>query len=287
MPSVLKQLGIILADIKVKHTIFALPFAIMSAFLAAEGPPAGDKLLWILVCLFGARNAAMAFNRIADARFDALNPRTQQRALPAGKITPGAYWIFLVLSAALFVFAAGQLNALALMLSPVALCIIFFYSLTKRFTWASHLFLGLALSIAPVGAWVAVREDISLVSLVLGAAVVFWLVGFDILYSCLDVQHDKKHDLHSVPGRFGVPRALRLASGSHLLMVLFLLGLMISPLLGWLYLLGVMGVAVLLVFEHSLVRTDDLSQVNVAFFNVNGIISLFLMVMVIADCVWL
>lgn len=282
-----QKLLVILQDIKIQHTVFALPFAIMSAFLAAEGFPTWHQLLWILVCMVGARSAAMAFNRIADARYDALNPRTQSRALPAGKVGSLGYWVFLLVSSAIFIFAAGQLNSLALMLSPLALIIVFFYSLTKRFTWASHLFLGLALSIAPVGAWVAIREEISLLSLVLGAAVIFWLAGFDILYSCMDVENDRKYDLYSVPKRFGVENALKLASGSHLIMVIFLLGLVSSPLLSWVYLVGVAAVAGLLWFEHSLVKKDDLSKVNVAFFNVNGLISIVLMVIVIADCVWI
>ncbi len=281
------KLFVILQDIKVQHTVFALPFAIMSSFLAAEGFPTWHQLFWILVCMVGARSAAMAFNRIADARFDALNPRTQNRALPAGAVGITAYWVFLLVSSAIFIFAAGRLNSLALMLSPLALIIVFFYSLTKRFTWASHLFLGLALSIAPIGAWVAIREEISLLSLVLGAAVIFWLAGFDILYSCMDVENDRRHNLYSVPKRFGVENALRLASGSHLIMVVFLLGLLISPQLSWVYFVGVALVAGLLWFEHSLVKKDDLSKVNVAFFNVNGLISVVLMLIVIADCVWI
>ncbi len=280
------KLKVILADIKIQHTVFALPFAVMSAFLAAGGWPSARQLFWILVCMLGARSAAMAFNRLADARYDALNPRTRDRALPSGRVSRGAYWGFLLVSSAVFIFAAGQLNRLALMLSPLALGIVFFYSLTKRFTWASHLFLGLALAVAPVGAWVAIREEISLISLILGAAVIFWLAGFDILYACLDVEHDRRHHLHSVPQRFGVERALRLASLAHGLMVVFLLVLWMAPPLGWLYLLGVALVAGLLWFEHSLVQKDDLSKVNFAFFNVNGVISVLLMTLVIADCLW-
>ena len=215
MQAALSRLGIIFTDIKIQHTVFALPFAVMSAFLAAGGLPEWGDLFWILVCMVGARSAAMAFNRIADAKVDALNPRTQNRALPSGKVGVQSYWVFLVASSALFVWAAGMLNQLALMLSPLALVIVFFYSLTKRFTWASHIFLGLALSIAPVGAWVAIREEISFLSLLLGAAVIFWLAGFDILYACQDVEVDRRNHLHSVPQRFGIPRALLLASLAH------------------------------------------------------------------------
>ncbi len=281
------KLAIIFSDIKIQHTVFALPFAVMSAFLAAGGMPEIEKLLWIIVCMLGARSAAMAFNRIVDARFDKENPRTRDRALPSGKINVGNYAVFLVASSALFIFSAWMLNSLAFYLSPVALAIVFFYSLTKRFTAFSHFWLGLAISIAPVGAWVAIREEISFTSLLLGAAVVFWLIGFDILYSCMDIEADRINRLHSIPERFGVETALKMALASHAVMVVFLL-VLLEPtvLLGWVYLAGVVLVAGLLVYEHSLIKKDDLSKVNMAFFNVNGIISIGLMIFVIVDCVW-
>ena len=281
------KLAIIFSDIKIQHTVFALPFAVMSAFLAAGGMPEMEKLGWIVVCMVGARSAAMAFNRIVDARFDKENPRTQDRALPSGKISVGNYALFLVASSALFIFAAWMLNSLAFYLSPVALAIVFFYSLTKRFTAFSHFWLGLAISIAPVGAWVAIREEISFASLLLGAAVVFWLIGFDILYSCMDVEADRINRLHSIPERFGIETALKMALTSHMAMVVFLL-VLLEPtvLLGGVYLTGVALVAGLLVYEHSLIKKDDLSKVNMAFFNVNGIISIGLMIFVVVDCVW-
>ena len=281
------KLAIIFSDIKIQHTVFALPFAVMSAFLAAEGFPETEKLVWIIVCMVGARSAAMAFNRIVDARFDKENPRTQDRALPSGKINVGNYAVFLIASSALFVFAAWMLNSLAFYLSPVALAIVFFYSLTKRFTAFSHFWLGLAISIAPVGAWVAIREEISFTSLLLGAAVIFWLIGFDILYACMDIEADRANRLHSIPERFGIETALKMAFASHAVMVVFLL-VLLEPtvLLGWVYLAGVALVAGLLVYEHSLIKKDDLSKVNMAFFNVNGIISIGLMAFVIVDCVW-
>ncbi len=281
------KLAIIFSDIKIQHTVFALTFAVMSAFLAAEGLPETEKLVWIIVCMVGARSAAMAFNRIVDARFDKENPRTQDRALPSGKINVGNYAVFLVASSALFVFAAWMLNSLAFYLSPVALAIVFFYSLTKRFTAFSHFWLGLAISIAPVGAWVAIREEISFTSLLLGAAVICWLIGFDILYACLDIEADRANRLHSIPERFGIETALKMAFASHAMMVVFLL-VLLEPtvLLGWVYLAGVAGVAGILVYEHSLIKKDDLSRVNMAFFNVNGIISIGLMVFVIVDCIW-
>ena len=281
------KLAIIFSDIKIQHTVFALPFAVMSAFLAAGGMPEIEKLLWIIVCMLGARSAAMAFNRIVDARFDKENPRTRDRALPSGKINVGNYAVFLVASSALFIFSAWMLNSLAFYLSPVALVIVFFYSLTKRFTAFSHFWLGLAISIAPVGAWVAIREEISFTSLLLGAVVVLWLIGFDILYSCMDIEADRINRLHSIPQRFGIETALKMALASHAVMVVFLLALLEpTVLLGWVYLAGVVLVAGLLVYEHSLIKKDDLSKVNMAFFNVNGIISIGLMIFVIVDCVW-
>ena len=281
------KLAIIFSDIKIQHTVFALPFAVMSAFLSAGGLPETEKLLWIIVCMVGARSAAMAFNRIVDARFDKENPRTRDRALPSGKINVGNYAVFLVASSALFIFSAWMLNSLAFYLSPVALAIVFFYSLTKRFTAFSHFWLGLAISIAPVGAWVAIREEISFTSLLLGAAVIFWLIGFDILYACMDIEADRANRLHSIPERFGIETALKMAFASHAVMVVFLL-VLLEPtvLLGWVYLAGVALVAGLLVYEHSLIKKDDLSKVNMAFFNVNGIISIGLMAFVIVDCVW-
>ena len=282
------KLSVIFADIKIQHTIFALPFAIMSAFIAAKGLPQTEKIIWIVVCMVGARSAAMAFNRVLDARFDAKNPRTQDRALPAGRVDIRSYWLFLIVSSAIFIFAANMLNSLAFYLSPVALLIVFFYSFTKRFTAYSHFWLGLAIAISPVGAWVAIREEISFSSFNLGAAVIFWLVGFDILYSCMDVEFDRSSGLKSIPQKFGIENALRIAFASHGVMVLFLLGLLLFVgQLGVLYSIGVVVVAILLFYEHSLVRPDDLSRINIAFFNINGIISLGLMVFVIIDCVWI
>ena len=284
----LAKLSAIFTDIKIQHTVFALPFAVMSAFIAAGGLPKTEKLVWIVMCMVGARSAAMAFNRIIDARFDAKNPRTQGRAIPSGQVDESSYWLFLIAFSLVFIFSAGMLNQLALYLSPLALIIIFFYSLTKRFTVYSHFWLGLAISIAPVGAWVAIREEISFVSLLLGTAVVFWLVGFDILYSCMDVEFDRENNLKSIPQRFGVENALRIAFVSHGLMILFLAVLLkFVDELGILYSVGVIIVAGLLIYEHSLVRPDDLSKINIAFFNMNGIISIGLMLFVIADYVWM
>jgi len=286
--SLLAKLSAIFSDIKIQHTVFALPFAVMSAFIAAGGLPETKKLAWVVACMVGARSAAMAFNRIVDARYDIKNPRTQGRALPSGRVDERSYWLFLIAFSLVFVFSAGMLNQLALYLSPLALIIVFFYSLTKRFTVYSHFWLGLAIAIAPVGAWVAIREEISFISLLLGAVVVFWLVGFDILYSCMDVEFDRKSNLKSIPQKFGIENALRIAFVSHGLTVLFLFVILqFVDELGVLYSIGVIIVAGLLIYEHSLVSPDDLSKINIAFFNMNGIISIGLMLFVIADYVWM
>jgi len=280
------KLKILLEDIKIQHTVFALPFALMSAFIASKGVPPSGKLLWILLSMVGARSSAMSFNRIADVDYDRENPRTKERALPKGRIRKSYYIIFLILSVLLFIFSCIMLNRLALILSPAALLIVFFYSYTKRFTIFSHFFLGLSLSLAPIGAWVAIREEISIVSIVLGLAVIFWLAGLDIIYSCQDVEFDKSHGLFSFPAKLGIERALRLAAIFHVIMTLFLFSLFFIGNLGLLYLGGIILIAGLLYYEHSIVRPDDLSKVNVAFFNVNGIISIGLMLMTILDIIY-
>ena len=226
----------------------------------------------------------MAYNRIVDAKYDALNPRTQGRILPSGKVSRNKYLFFLLGSIVLFIFSAYQLNRLSFLLSPVALGIIFFYSWTKRFTAYSHFFLGLALSIAPVGAWVAIKEEITLISIILGAAVIFWLAGLDIIYACQDIEFDKQHGLFSIPQNYGIEKALKLSSYFHVVMVVFLMLLLQVKQLGWIYLIGVVIVSALLCYEHSIVKSDDLSRVNIAFFKVNGQISILLMVLTIIDC---
>ena len=280
------KLKILLEDIKIQHTVFALPFALMSAFIASNGVPPLDKLLWMILAMVGARSSAMSFNRIADVDYDRENPRTKEWALPKGRIRKSYYIIFLLLSAILFVFSCMMLNRLALILSPAALLIVCFYSYTKRFTIFSHFFLGLSLSLAPIGAWVAIREEISIVSIVLGLAVIFWLAGLDIIYSCQDVEFDKSHGLFSFPAKLGIERALRLAALFHLIMILLLFLLIFFENLGMFFIIGVLLIAGLLMYEHSIVRPDDLSRVNVAFFNVNGIISIGLMLMTILDIIY-
>jgi len=263
--------------IQIEHSVFALPFAMIGALLAARGWPTGPQILWIVVAMIGARSAAMSFNRLIDRHIDARNPRTAQRALPAGLLSTQFVAGFALLASALLVFAAYQLNPLAFRLSPVALAVLFVYSYTKRFTVFSHLVLGFCLGMAPAAAWIAIRGTLSPSILLLTAAVTLWTAGFDILYACQDVDFDRRTGLHSVPQRWGVARALQVSAAMHALMVLLLVALARAEQLGWISLLGVGVTAALLVYEHRLVKPFDLSRLNAAFFNINGWIGILLM----------
>ncbi len=274
---------ILLEMIKFEHTIFSAPFALSAAVVAAAGIPHLRTLLWIAVALAGARSAAMAFNRIADARYDALNPRTKMRAIPAGQVTVAQAWIFTIVSAALLVLAAKELNPLAFALSPLALVIALGYSLTKRFTVWSHLFLGFALGIAPIGAWIAVRASLELAPFLLGFAVVFWLFGFDILYALQDTEFDQEVGLHSIPSRFGNARAIVISRMGHIVMLALLIAFGFAAHLHAIYFLGVAAVAILVAYEQSLVKPNDLSKLNFAFFNLNGYISMGFFAFTLAD----
>jgi 4-hydroxybenzoate polyprenyltransferase len=269
--------------IKWEHSIFALPFALCGAMLAANGLPTLHQLAWIIVAMVAARSAAMAFNRLADVSMDAANPRTRTRALPAKELTPQFVSSFVVVSCAIFVFAASQLNRLALLLSPVALAVVLLYSYTKRFTRWSHLVLGLALGIAPAAAWIAVRGTLDPRILLLTAAVTFWVGGFDVLYSCQDYDFDRQTGLHSVPRYCGIARALWIARLFHLLMLLLLITLVIAFGLGKLAIAGIVVVTLLLIYEHSLVSADDLSRLNAAFFTMNGVISVLFFFFIAGD----
>jgi 4-hydroxybenzoate polyprenyltransferase len=280
----MKQLRVVLEMIKFEHTLFALPFALTAMVLAARGFPGWGTLLWILIAMVGARSAAMAFNRLVDREYDAKNPRTAMRALPAGLLTPKFVIGFIVVSSALLVLAAWRLNPLALMLSPLALALVFFYSLTKRFTAWSHAWLGLALAVAPVGAWVAVRGQLfEAPPLLLGAAVVCWLVGFDTIYALQDVEFDKGAGLNSLPVKFGPQRALVIGRSAHALMVLLLVGVGIAAKLGmvWFGAVGLCGV--LIAVEHAIIKPDDLKRLNIAFFNINVAVGLILMFAAVAS----
>jgi len=277
------RIKIILEMIKFEHTIFALPFAFTGALLAARGLPTAEQILWITVAMVGARSAAMGFNRWADRRFDAENPRTRERALPKGLVTPFQVILFTAASSVVLLFAAYQLNTLSFILSPIALGIVFFYSYTKRFTFFAHAFLGLAICLAPIGSWIAVTGTIDAPALVLGAAVLFWLLGFDVLYALQDIEFDRKAGLHSIPQRFGIGRSLWIARISHALTMAALFWLYALLSLGWYYLAGVLIALCLIIYEHSLVKEDDLSKLNMAFFNMNGYISVTVFIFTLLD----
>jgi 4-hydroxybenzoate polyprenyltransferase len=287
-----KRLWLTLDMIKFEHSVFALPFALTGALLAfREGGYAaaqiGGKLAWIVVAMVGARSAAMAFNRLVDAPIDGRNPRTKMRHLPAGMLSRGFSWGFVAAASLLFFAAAAALNPLCLTLAPVALGIVFFYSFTKRFTSFSHLVLGFSLGIAPAAAWIAVRGSLDPRILWLTAAVTFWTAGFDVIYSCQDFDFDRAEGLFSVPRVLGIAGALRVAQILHVLMIVCLLALVHSLHLGALALAGVAAIVALLIYEHSLVKADDLSRVNAAFFTMNGYVSVLFLVFWAADIFFL
>ena len=270
----LRSIGNTLEMIKWEHSIFALPFALCGAMLAASGWPAWNKLFWIVVCMVTARSAAMAFNRWADARLDAANPRTASRAIPARILSARFVAGFTVAMCVLFVFAAAQLNQVALLLSPVALAVLLLYSYTKRFTRWSHLVLGLALGIAPAGAWIAIRGTLDPRILVLTAAVLFWVGGFDVLYACQDVAYDRAAGLNSIPEKWGVVAAFWSARAMHVIMLALLVWLVILFRLNMPAWIGIAVVAMLLLYEHLIISPHDLRRMNAAFFTLNGVISL-------------
>ncbi len=284
----LHRVRLTLEMIRFEHSIFALPFALTGALLAFRQLrfPAhllGWKLFWIVIAMVGARSAAMAFNRILDAETDGRNQRTHMRHIPAGLLSRGFAWGFVIASSLFFIAAAYALNPLCFYLSPVALATVFFYSFTKRFTSLSHLVLGFALGLAPAAAWIAVTGALDTRILLLTAAVMFWTAGFDVIYSCQDYDFDVREGLFSLPSRLGIARALNVARLLHLAMLLCLASLVAVFHLGWLAVAGLAVVAALLVYEHSLVKSDDLSRVNAAFFAVNGWVSMLFFLFWAAD----
>ena len=286
-----QRLRTTLEMIKIEHTLFALPFAFLGAVLAARELPAQpasfwiSKLVWITVAMVGARSAAMTFNRIADRRIDASNPRTSMRALPAGLLDLRFAWVFTILSSALFILASSQLNTLTLILSPIALGSVLLYSYTKRFTFLSHLFLGWCLSIAPSGAWIAIQGKLTTTPLLLSLSVMLWTAGFDVMYACQDYDFDRKSGLHSIPQRFGISGALWIARIIHTAMFAALVLFFLSANLGWLGFIGVIATGALLIYQHSLVKASDLSRLNVAFFTTNAFVSVILFVTMAGDAV--
>ena len=280
---ILATLRTYLEMIRFSHTVFALPFALMGAVLAAGGIPPADKLLWILVAMVGARSGAMGVNRLADRHLDALNPRTQGRALPQGRIAPGEAWVFVVASFGVFLWAAWRLNPLCFALAPVAILIIAGYSYTKRFTPLSHLILGLSLGLAPIGAWIAVAGRLALGPLILGAAVLFWVAGFDVLYALLDIEFDRQTGLFSLPARLGEQGGLLVARLFHGLTLVGFAVLIPLLRLGPVYAAGLLVASALLVYEHVLLHRHGLAKVEVACFNVNAVLSVGMFLSALGD----
>ena len=277
VPPLLHNVRTTLEMIKIEHTLFALPFALLGAVLAANGLPTLRQLLWIAVAMVGARSTAMAFNRIVDREYDAANPRTRSRAIPAGLLSVGFVWMFTVVSASLFLLAAAMLNRLTLILAPVALASVLLYSFTKRWTLLSHFVLGWCLAIAPTGAWVAVRGSIdSPIPLLLSLVVLLWTAGFDVLYACQDYEFDIVAGLHSIPRKFGIAGSLWISRGLHAAAFAALIALYLTTRLGGLALMGVIATGILLIYQHRLVKADDLSRLNAAFFTTNAFVSVIL-----------
>jgi 4-hydroxybenzoate polyprenyltransferase len=272
----IRKTALYLELVKFSHTVFALPFAFMGAILAARGVPTLPTLFWIVLAMVGARSGAMAMNRLADQEFDAQNPRTQERALPKGLVRRGEVLLFTLGSFALFLFAAARLNPLCLKLAPLAMTVLILYSYAKRFTFLSHLILGLALAMAPLGAWIAVTGEMAAVPVVLGLAVLFWVAGFDILYAMADIDFDRISGLHSIPARFGVPAGMAISRALHAATLLLLLLLIVLSDLRAFYLAGVLLATGLLVYEHLLLLRYGVKRLDAAFFTANGLLSISL-----------
>lgn len=274
MRNLIEKMILYLRMIKFSHSVFALPFALTSAFIAAEGFPRGRTLFWIVVAMVSARTTAMGINRIIDRKIDSENPRTANRELPAGRIRVRETTLFVIIATVIFILSAYMLNPLCFRLSAVALIFIFLYSFTKRFTWASHFALGITISAAPVGAWIAVTGGFDSGILLLGFAVVFWLTGFDILYAFQDIEFDRRYGLYSIPVRFGIMRSLWISRTCHLFTWILLLLTGVYFGLSLPFYIGIFVTALLLLYEHSLVKSYDLSKLNKAFFDMNGYISI-------------
>ncbi len=274
----MERIRILLDNIRFEHTIFALPFAYLGMVLAARGLPTFWQFFWITVAMASARTLAMSLNRLIDWEIDSGNPRTSGRPLPTGRLSPREVLLFSIVSLFLFVFAAFLLNELCVRLLPIAVVILVGYSYTKRFTWMSHYILGIADGIAPVGGWVAVTGTLSLEPVILGLAVALWIAGFDLIYACQDVDFDRANSLYSVPALFGIQAALTWAGITHLLTIVLLAMLGVISALGWPYWVGLTIASGLILYEHSLVKADDLSKLNIAFFNVNGYVAVIMFV---------
>jgi 4-hydroxybenzoate polyprenyltransferase len=283
----MSKIKVFLEMIKFEHTIFALPFAYLGAFLASNGVPTAGDFLWITLAMVGARTAAMSLNRLIDRHIDARNPRTASRALPAGQLGVGEVSLYTLLSFLLLGVSAYQLNLLALQLMPIAVFFLVLYSYTKRFTWACHFVLGIALGLAPAGAWIGVTGHWALPPVILGFGVMFWVAGFDIVYACQDVEFDRREGLNSIPSVFGITRGLEISAILHVVAPLLFIFVGVLAGLHWVYYIGV-AISIFLLFrQHRLVSASDLSKVGIAFFNLNGYLSIVLFVFSILDLILL
>ncbi|AET66960.1 putative 4-hydroxybenzoate polyprenyltransferase [Desulfosporosinus orientis DSM 765] len=279
----MNKLKVFFEMIKFEHTIFALPFAYLGAFLASKGVPAAGKLFWITLAMIGARTAAMSLNRIIDRHIDARNPRTAQRALPAGQLKVYEVYVYTMLSFLLLGISAYKLNLLALWLMPIAVFFLVLYSYTKRFTWVCHFVLGISLGLAPPGAWIGVTGHWALAPVLLGLGVMTWVAGFDVVYACQDVEFDRKEGLYSIPAVFGVKRSLEISAFLHIIAPVLFIAVGVVMSLSWLFYIGV-GIAIfLLLRQHHLVSADDLSKIGIAFFDLNGYLSILLFVFSVLD----
>jgi 4-hydroxybenzoate polyprenyltransferase len=282
-----KKIKIFLEMIKVEHTLFALPFAFMGAMLGSYviygHLPTWQQVVWILVAMVGARSAAMGLNRLIDRTFDGKNPRTMMRAIPAGLLRSGEVVIFIIISLIVFFWAVLQLSPLALRLLPIAVFMLIFYSFTKRFTWLCHVVLGMTIALAPLGGWVAVTGTVTWTAIVFFVAITFWTAGFDVIYACDDAEFDRKEGLHSIPSRFGVPRALKIAQGFHVITAIGLISLLFIANLGWWYAAGVIIAIAILFYEHYIVTPKDLSRLQTAFFTMNGALSIVMFAFTLVD----
>ncbi|WP_280768229.1 UbiA-like polyprenyltransferase [Salipaludibacillus daqingensis] len=283
----MKKLRIILEMIKFEHTVFALPFAFLGAVLGSllihDVWPTLSQWIWITLAMVGARSAAMSLNRLIDAKIDAANPRTEERAIPAGLLSKVETVAFIIGSFTVLIFSAYQLNMLAVYLLPIAVFFLVFYSYTKRFTWLCHVFLGMTIGIAPLGGWVGATGTLTWEAFVLFVAVALWTAGFDVIYATQDADYDKDVKLYSIPSYFGIVKALRFAKVFHIISFTAMILLFFITPLGWIFLFGIMIVGAIMVYEHSLVSPNDLSKVNVAFFTMNGIISMVMLAFTIGD----
>ena len=280
-----KKIKIFFEMIKVEHTLFALPFAYIGAFLVDKRMPSGQNLFWITLAMVGARTAAMSLNRIIDLHIDAKNPRTSSRALPTGLLSKAEVWIYVALSFALLLISAYNLSLLAFELFPVAVLVLVFYPYTKRFTWTCHLILGLALGLAPLGAWIAITGRMDLAPVIIAAGVMFWVAGFDIIYACDDYDFDRAAGVHSIPARFGIKTGLQVSRAFHLFALVLFISVALVVKLGFFYYAGMTFAGLLLFYQHRLIHPEDLSKSGIAFFNLNAGLSITIFLFTLLDLV--